>query len=121
MREGRETMMCPVCRGTMRWNNDRYMCAVCGFDDTPKPNPSTNADRIRAMTDEELAQYLDGVCHDLWQMFVKDPKKCGSTGSDRRRKGEHCVSNHCMGICNRDDLSRCGGSHHTCCVYQVRD
>lgn len=37
--------------------------------------PQTNADRIRAMTDEELAEYLDGVCHDLWQMFVKDPKK----------------------------------------------
>lgn len=35
----------------------------------------TNADRIRAMTDEELAKYLDGVCHDLWQMFVKDPQK----------------------------------------------
>ena len=39
------------------------------------PKPKSNADRIRAMTDEELAKYLDGVCHDLWQMFVKDPKK----------------------------------------------
>ena len=38
-------------------------------------NPKTNADRIRAMTDEELAEYLDGVCHDLWQIFVKDPQK----------------------------------------------
>jgi hypothetical protein len=38
-------------------------------------NPKTNGDRIRAMTDEELAEYLDGVCHDLWQMFVKDPQK----------------------------------------------
>lgn len=37
--------------------------------------PVTNADRIRAMSDEELAEYLDGVCHDLWQMFVKDPQK----------------------------------------------
>ena len=37
--------------------------------------PQTNGDRIRAMTDEELADYLDGVCHDLWQMFVKDPQK----------------------------------------------
>lgn len=37
--------------------------------------PITNADRIRAMTDEELAEYLDGVCHDLWEMFVKDPQK----------------------------------------------
>lgn len=39
------------------------------------PEPVTNADRIRAMSDEELAEYLDGVCHDLWQMFVKDPRK----------------------------------------------
>ena len=39
------------------------------------PMPKTNADRIRAMSDEELAEYLDGVCHDLWQMFVKDPQK----------------------------------------------
>ena len=38
-------------------------------------SPQTNADRIHAMTDEELAEYLDGVCHDLWQMFVKDPQK----------------------------------------------
>lgn len=35
----------------------------------------TNADHIRSMTDEELAKYLDGVCHDLWQMFVVDPEK----------------------------------------------
>lgn len=40
-----------------------------------KLTKQTNADRIRSMTDEELAEYLDGVCHDLWQMFVKDPKK----------------------------------------------
>ena len=37
--------------------------------------PLTNADRIRSMTDEELAEYFDGLCHDLWQMFVKDPQK----------------------------------------------
>ena len=40
-----------------------------------KEKSQTNADRIRAMSDEELAEYLDGVCHDLWQMFVKDPQK----------------------------------------------
>lgn len=39
------------------------------------PKPITNADCIRAMSDEELAEYLDGVCHDLWQMFVKDTRK----------------------------------------------
>ena len=35
----------------------------------------TNADKVRQMSDEELADYLDGVCHDLWQMFVADPQK----------------------------------------------
>lgn len=35
----------------------------------------TNADRIRAMSDEELAEYLDGICHDLWKLHVADPKK----------------------------------------------
>ena len=40
-----------------------------------KEKSQTNADRIRAMTDEELAEYLDGMCHDLWQMFVKDSQK----------------------------------------------
>lgn len=50
-------MICPVCRGTMRWNNERFACPVCGYDDTPKLKPVTNADRIRAMTDEELAEF----------------------------------------------------------------
>ena len=53
MREGRETMICPICRGTMRWNNERFACPVCGFDDTPKPK--TNADFLRSMSDEEFA------------------------------------------------------------------
>lgn len=35
----------------------------------------TNADKIRSMSDEKLAEYLGGVCHDLWQMFVNDPQK----------------------------------------------
>ena len=47
----------------------------CGEDKCRDRKALTNADRIRAMTDEELAEYLGGVCHDLWQMFVKDPQK----------------------------------------------
>lgn len=35
MREGRETMICPVCRGTMRWYNERFICPVCGYDAAP--------------------------------------------------------------------------------------
>lgn len=30
-------------------------------DDCPQPQPITNADRIRAMSDEELAEYLSWV------------------------------------------------------------
>lgn len=50
-------------------------CRGCFEGSHYRPKPITNADRIRNMSDEELAEYLDGVCHDLWQMFVKDPKK----------------------------------------------
>lgn len=55
-------------------------CQIHFAKDRSKPHfksksKPTNADKIRAMTDEELAEYLDGVCHDLWQMFVKDPQK----------------------------------------------
>ena len=47
----------------------------CANKDAPIRSRRTNADRIRNMTDEELAKYLDGVCHDLWQMFVADSEK----------------------------------------------
>lgn len=50
-----------------------HACAIC--EANPSIKKQTNADRIRQMTDEELAKYLDGVCHDLWQMFVADPEK----------------------------------------------
>mgnify|MGYP003302293439 CR=1 FL=1 len=40
-----------------------------------KPKPKTNADRLRTMSDEELAGYLANVCYDLWKMFVADPEK----------------------------------------------
>ena len=44
--------------------------------DYPKSrNPMTNADRIRAMTDEELAEYLTDICYELWNLFLEDPKK----------------------------------------------
>lgn len=61
--------------------NERYQKEQWGLLSTTNKTESvvikqqTNADRIRAMTDEKLAEYLDNVCHDLWQMFVKDPKK----------------------------------------------
>ncbi len=65
---------CESCKNKKNYpcpNSCGYMGVCDGFE----PKPITNAERIRAMSDEELAEYLDGVCHDLWQMFVKDPKK----------------------------------------------
>lgn len=48
----------------------------CPYDKCPVPDfPKTNADHIRSMTDEELAEYLANICYDLWKMFVTDPKK----------------------------------------------
>lgn len=68
--------ICPQCKtGGYVWylDNSEYVakCTNCGhyfreedfpmcvLDGTPKP--ITNADRIRAMSDEELARYLDSM------------------------------------------------------------
>lgn len=60
-----------------------------GCDECYKANPKpTNADRIRSMSDEELAEYLDGVCHDLWQMFVADPQKMWLEWLKQESEGE---------------------------------
>lgn len=55
--EGGQVMICDTC--------EKYPCDMDGtklwhrcFAYSPKPKPTTNADRIRAMTDEELADYL---------------------------------------------------------------
>ena len=60
---------CPRCGGVLRAETVGWMCAKCrGFIDmqgnfhefTHKPfmPPKTNADRIRAMSDEELADFM---------------------------------------------------------------
>lgn len=48
-----------------------------GFHDGRMYTPPgvTNADRIRAMTDEELAGYLSNICYGLWKMFSDNPEK----------------------------------------------
>lgn len=47
-------------------NVDFDYCHICNNEaDMYKPKP-TNADRIRAMTDEELAYFLEGTHHDPW-------------------------------------------------------
>lgn len=71
---------CPKCHGTVCRFGKRekpFLCRSCNvwYNEVEVLKPQTNGDRIRSMSDEELAEYLDGVCHDLWQMFVKDPQK----------------------------------------------
>lgn len=60
-------------------NEGKQICTVCsnymGVPDRFEPKPQTNADRLRAMSDEEMAEYLDHIAHDLFAMFVADPKK----------------------------------------------
>ena len=51
-------------------------CDMCYDQFEPIETPTaTNADRIRAMSDEELAEYFANVAYDFWAMFVADPKK----------------------------------------------
>lgn len=62
-------------------------CRGCFEGSNYKPKPLTNADRIRAMTDEELAEWIDysqgcfesqgkrcpkyGTCRDCWFDWLK--------------------------------------------------
>lgn len=51
---------CPVCRGDMRWIDGVFTCTICGYEEPPVPKkPQTNADRIRGMSDEELAEKIN--------------------------------------------------------------
>ena len=58
------------------------------YDDAPKLKPATNADRIRAMTDEEMAHTIndyfmgcppvdceDGGCEQCWLGWLKQEAK----------------------------------------------
>lgn len=72
--------ICPKCgTGGYVWylDNSEYVakCTNCGHyfrrEDFPMcvldrtPNPFTNADRIRAMTDEELAEFLKSIVQSM--------------------------------------------------------
>jgi hypothetical protein len=50
---------CPNCKFEL-YEADEIPCKDCGIDDREywQPKPKTNADRIRAMSDEELMQLL---------------------------------------------------------------
>ena len=65
------SMICPKCGNLISYNSyfGAYYCSVCGeyFQEIKK----TNADKIRAMSDEELAKLL---CCTGWRMF--EYKEC---------------------------------------------
>ena len=52
---------CNTCKFEL-YNADEIPCKNCGMDDREYwlPKPQTNADRIRAMSDEELAKFIVG-------------------------------------------------------------
>ena len=65
------SMICPKCGNLISYNSyfGAYYCSVCGeyFQEIKK----TNADKIRGMSDEELAKLL---CCTGWRMF--EYKEC---------------------------------------------
>ena len=60
-------------------NNGTQICSVCcsyqGYPDRWEAKPKTNADRIREMSDEELADWLimngDGSDYETWLEWLK--------------------------------------------------
>ena len=64
-------MICPRCGNLISYNSyfGAYYCSVCGeyFQEIKK----TNADKIRSMSNEELAKLL---CCTGWRMF--EQKEC---------------------------------------------
>lgn len=56
------TMICPDCGNMIGYNSyfSAFYCPRCGGI-FKKVKPMTNADRIRSMTDEELALWICGV------------------------------------------------------------
>ena len=65
------SMICPKCGNLISYNSyfGAYYCSMCGeyFQEIKK----TNADKIRGMSNEELAQLL---CCTGWRMF--EQKEC---------------------------------------------
>lgn len=57
---------CDTCKYEQRDIQD-YPCRQCSYSYTEKYEPKTNADKIRDMSDEELADCLLNMCN-----FIKD-------------------------------------------------
>ena len=62
---------CPFCL----YEKTETNCPGCWEGSNYKPKPMTNADRIRAMTDEELAEFLydcsDHPSLEWWKAWAK--------------------------------------------------
>lgn len=75
---GGDGMICPKCGNVITHNSyfDAYYCPRCGEFIREKP-PMTNADRIRAMTDDELAEAISSIpmC-----VGTDDDKDCENDG-----------------------------------------
>lgn len=54
----------PYCERHSKWIGDTLLCSEWEMVSVSKPQ--TNADRIRAMTDEELADFLDKTDPVYW-------------------------------------------------------
>jgi hypothetical protein len=67
---------CPNCKFEL-YEADEIPCKDCGMDDREywQPKPQTNADRIRAMSDEELAENLCDrrLTKEIWLKWLKQP------------------------------------------------
>ena len=93
-------MICPKCGNVITHNSyfDAYYCPRCGEFIREKP-PMTNADRIRAMSDEELCDLLD----EWWCMGANNDERLAyaderlawlqqpaeEDGHDERKENEH--------------------------------
>lgn len=77
-------MICPRCGNLVSYNSyfGAYYCSVCGeyFQEIKK----TNAQKIRAMSDEELAKLL---CCTGWRMF--EYKECLEWLQQPAEEGDH--------------------------------
>lgn len=72
--------MCDKCKHVNKSPNE-YPCACC-TDKGEHFQPMTNADRIRNMTDEELADFLEDVRRRGFQNLCCNDEFCDSDACD---------------------------------------
>lgn len=84
---------CPNCGGEVRSETIGWICRSCGgfismdgtfhaHVDKPFMPPLTNADRIRAMSDEELGRFCIGLTDDGWRFACKNKPECDPAPHD---------------------------------------